>query len=163
MWVRWVSNRCALTKSLNALLPQPAYARDLVYVSPAKPRVTDGARTRGLRDTIRNSTLCSVLTCPSWSENSAYLSLICNFALIAFSVLFGSFLNLLLPHCCRSPSKSTPSKAPPIQQATHSWVRKPGRKTTVRSCNPGLMLQSKHGRSLGSRANRWVANVTTGH
>src|SRR5215217_7377256 len=97
MWVRWVSNRCALTKSLNALLPQPAYARDLVYVSPAKPRVIDGARTRGLRDTIRNSTLRSVLTCPSWSANSAYLSLICNFALIAFSVLVGSFLNLLLP------------------------------------------------------------------
>jgi hypothetical protein len=50
MWVRWVSNRCALTKSLNALLPQPEYARDLVYVSPAKLRVTDGARTRDLRD-----------------------------------------------------------------------------------------------------------------
>jgi hypothetical protein len=49
---------CALTKSLNALLPQPAYARDLVYVSPAKPRVTDGARTRDLRD--HNPMLCQL-------------------------------------------------------------------------------------------------------
>jgi hypothetical protein len=28
---------------------------------------------------------------------------------------------------------------------------------------PWIDLQSKHGRSLGGRANRWVANVTTGH
>src|SRR5438128_2315917 len=32
------------------LLPQPGYTRTVVYVLPAKAWVTDGARTRDLRD-----------------------------------------------------------------------------------------------------------------
>ena len=40
------------------LLPQSVYARRLVYVYPAKARVTDGARTRDLRD--HNPMLCQL-------------------------------------------------------------------------------------------------------
>ena len=56
--------------------------------------VTDGARTRDLRDHNPNP---QVLACPIPLEDSAYLGRICGFTLYVFPILFGSVLSLLLP------------------------------------------------------------------
>ena len=68
-------------------------------VFPANGRVTDGARTRDLRDHNPNG---YVLTCPSLLGNSAYLNRKSGFDSSVFSVPFVSVLSLLLPHCCHS-------------------------------------------------------------
>ena len=75
-------------------LPQPGRTRSVVRVSPANRRVTDGARTRDLRD---HNPKQYVLVCPSLLANLTYLRQLRHFVPTPFSVLFGSVLVLLLP------------------------------------------------------------------